>query len=56
MKEKKTVVITFRTDPRIKEDLDKISREKEWSISQVVEKICREYLKEKKEEQNGTEI
>ena len=50
MKEKRSIVITFRTDEKTKEKLDKMSQEREWSVSQVVEKICREYftLKEEK--------
>lgn len=44
---KKTEVITFRTDAATKEQLAKIAEEKEWSIAQVVDKICKEYLKGK---------
>lgn len=51
MKDKKTEVVTFRTDKNTKQNLDKISEEKEWSVSQVVEKICREYF-EKQEKEN----
>ena len=45
MKPKKNVVITFRTDTQMKEMLERLAEEKEWSISQVVEKICKEYFK-----------
>lgn len=41
---KKTVVITFRTDEQVKDMLEKIAEEKEWSVSQVVDKLCRNYL------------
>lgn len=44
---KKSVVITFRTDEEVKKVLDEIAEEKEWSVSQVVDKLCRDYLKEK---------
>ena len=44
MKPKKDIVVTFRTDAKIKEHLDKMAEEKEWSVSQVVEKICRDYF------------
>lgn len=46
MKDKKNVVITFRTDEQVKRMLDKMAAEKEWSVSQVVEKICREFFKD----------
>lgn len=52
MKPKKDVVITFRTDAETKEMLERMATEKEWSISQVVEKICKEYFKE---QQSGKE-
>lgn len=42
---KKTEVITFRTDSETKDLLNKIAKEKEWSIAQVVDKICKEYFK-----------
>ena len=50
---KKTEVITFRTDSETKEKLNKMAEDKEWSIAQVVDKICKEYFKE---EQNGKQI
>ncbi len=42
---KKTEVITFRTDPDTKERLNKMALEKEWSIAQAVDKICKEYFR-----------
>ena len=55
MKPKKDVVITFRTDAKIKEQLDRMAEEKEWSVSQVVEKICKEYFRNKnREAEDGT--
>lgn len=47
MKEKKTEVITFRTTPRVKEYLQQEADEKEWSISQLSQKIIEEYTKKK---------
>ena len=44
---KKTEYITYRTDARIKEILNRISKEKKWSISQLSEEIIREWLTEK---------
>ena len=49
MKPKKDIIITFRTDEDTKKQIEKMAEEKEWSISQVVEKICKEYFK------NGTD-
>lgn len=46
---KKTEIITFRTNAETKEKLMQMATEKEWSIAQVVDKICREYFKEKEE-------
>lgn len=43
MAEKKTEVITFRTNTQITKMLDEIGQQKEWSRSKVVEKICQEY-------------
>lgn len=45
---KKTEVITFRTDTETKLNLSKIAEEKEWSIAQVVDKICKEYFTKEK--------
>ena len=44
---KKTEYITYRTDAKIKEILNKISKEKKWSISQLSEEIIRQWLTEK---------
>lgn len=41
---KKTEVITFRTDAETKRKLSEIAEEKEWSIAQLVDKICKEYF------------
>ena len=48
---KKTEVITFRTDEETKKNLSKMAEDKEWSIAQVVDKICKEYFKENRGEQ-----
>lgn len=47
MKPKKQNVITFRTTDEIKSLIDKMAKEKEWSTSKVIEKICEEYFKKK---------
>lgn len=44
MKSKKNIVITFRVDEMIKTKIDEMAEEKEWSVAQVVEKICKEYF------------
>ncbi len=44
---KKTEVITFRTDSETKEKIQAMANEKEWSIAQVVDKICKEYFNTK---------
>ena len=49
MKPVKTAVITFRTDAETKAKIDKMAEEKEWSIAQVVEKICKTYFEEREE-------
>lgn len=46
---KKTEVITFRTDTETKTKIEEIAREKEWSVAQVVDKICKQYFKCKEE-------
>lgn len=46
---KKTEVITFRTDSETKAAIEKMASEKEWSVAQVVDKICKEYFKDKNE-------
>ena len=52
MKEKKNVVITFRTDEKTKKELDEMAKAREWSISQVVEKICKEHFMKQGENEN----
>ena len=52
---KKTEVITFRTDSETKRFLSEIANEKEWSIAQVVDKICKEYYKQCKEKESADE-
>lgn len=49
MKPVKNNVITFRVDDTIKEKITKMAEEKEWSIAQVVEKICKEFFKKMEE-------
>ena len=44
MKEKKTTIITVRTSERIREELEVIAAEKQWSISQLAEQIIADYL------------
>lgn len=45
MKPKKINVITFRVNDNIKEKINLMAEQKEWSISKVIEKICEEYFK-----------
>ena len=47
---KKTAFITFRTDEETKLSLEHIASDKKWSISQTVEQIVLEWLKEHAEE------
>ena len=47
---KKTEFITFRTDQKIKETLEKYAAEKKWTISFLVEEIVRQWLEEKENE------
>lgn len=42
---KKTEVITIRTTRENKEKLEKIAKEKEWSISKTIEKIIEENVR-----------
>lgn len=51
MKRKRSVTIAFRTDEEVKKLLDEIAEEKEWTLSQVVDKLCRDSLKEKLEKE-----
>lgn len=41
---KKTEVITFRTDAETKAKIEAIAKQKEWSVAQVVDKICKQYF------------
>lgn len=50
MKPLKNIVITFRVDEETKAKIDRMAEEKEWSVSQVIEKICKTYF-EKEEPQ-----
>lgn len=49
MKEKKTEVITFRTDKETKKILELIANEKDWTVAQTVHNIIKKYI-EKSEE------
>lgn len=42
---KKTEVITFRTDADTKAKIEAIAKEKDWSVAQVVDKICKQFFK-----------
>ena len=53
MAEKKTEIITFRTDATISAMIDEIRAEKEWSRSKMVEKILQDYYLKWKEEREG---
>lgn len=44
---KKTEVITFRTDSETKSKIEAMALDKEWSVAQVVDKICKEYFNTK---------
>ena len=52
MKPKKNIIVTFRTDAQTKAQLDKMAEEREWSVSQVVEKICKEYFRAQESEKD----
>ena len=45
---KKTEVITFRTEKETKDLIERMAAEKEWSVAQVVDKICKEYFSSNK--------
>lgn len=45
MKEKRTEVITYRTTPTIKAQLEKEAEEHGWSVSRLTERIIEEYTK-----------
>lgn len=44
MKEKKTAVITFRTEEWVKNELQEIANQNNWSQAQVVEQICKNFI------------
>lgn len=48
MKPIKNVIVTFRIDEETKKELDKIATEKEWSMSQLISKIIKEWIETKK--------
>ena len=43
-KVKKSEVITFRTTEVVKEKLEQLAKEKEWSVSQLCERIIANYV------------
>lgn len=43
MKEKKTAVITFRTEEWTKEALERIASANKWSVAQTVNELCKKY-------------
>ena len=45
-KTKKSEVITFRTTEGVKEKLEQIAKEKDWSVSQLCERIISNYVEE----------
>lgn len=44
MKEKKTAVITFRTEEWLKNDIQEVTNQNNWSQAQVVEQICKNFV------------
>lgn len=44
MKEKKTAVITFRTEEWVKDLLETLAEQNRWSIAQTVNEICKEFV------------
>lgn len=44
MKEKKTTVITFRTEDWVKETLQEYAQQNKWSVAQTVETICKNFI------------
>lgn len=45
MKTKKTEVITFRTSPEVKKKLENEANKRDWTVSQLVERIISSYTK-----------
>ena len=44
MKEKKTAVITFRTEEWVKDLLQKAADQNKWSIAQTVNEVCKKFV------------
>ena len=44
---KKTEFVTFRTTKETKDQLEKLAKEKEWTIAHIVDHICKDYLSNK---------
>lgn len=44
MKEKKTAVITFRTEEWVKDLLEEIATQNKWSIAQTVNELCKNFV------------
>lgn len=44
MKEKKTAVITFRTEEWVKELLEEVANQNRWTIAQTVNEICKYFV------------
>lgn len=42
--DKKTEVITFRTDETTKQILEKESKKRDWTVAQIVNNICKSYI------------
>ena len=43
---KKSEYLSFRVDPQTKETLKQLAEEKKWSVSQLVEEIVQDWLKQ----------
>lgn len=46
MKEKKSEVITFRTEPWVKNQLEQVAMQNQWTIAQTVNQLCMNFLVE----------
>ena len=44
MKEKKTAVITFRTEQWVKDILETAAEENKWSVAQTVNELCKKFV------------
>ena len=44
MKEKKTAVITFRTEEWVKERLELAAEQNKWSVAQTVNELCKKFV------------